>query len=76
MVATNKKRQDTLLSITKAAAYLNKSPETVKKAMQAGQLPYRVLSSRKLIPVPALDRWLQGSDGLEKHDEGARDELH
>jgi excisionase family DNA binding protein len=51
-----------LLSIREAAAYLNKSYETVSYSLKSGQIPYRQFGARKLIPIDALNLWLQGGD--------------
>jgi excisionase family DNA binding protein len=65
MVTTGRKPESRLLSIPQAARYLNKSTETVKAAVKAGQIPYRQFSGRKLIPVDALSRWRQSGDEPE-----------
>jgi excisionase family DNA binding protein len=65
MVTTRKKPQSKLLSVREAALYLDKSYETVAYALKTGQLPYREFGQRRLIPLNALDKWLQESDEPE-----------
>ena len=50
------------LSILEAAKVLGVSPNKLYQMCKAGQIPCRNIGRKWLIPVKALDGWLEGGD--------------